>query len=215
MKLTEDMFRRYDESPDEHFYASPRLVLHIDEAAIAAVTQIYREYFAPGGAIIDLMSSWVSHLPPEIEYSHVVGLGLNYEELDSNPHLHQRIVQNLNAEPMLGFPSATFDGAGICVAIPYLTQPVDVLCEVRRILKPNAPVVITFSNRCFPTKAISAWQMLDNTGHLHLVAEYLKQAGFTEIEFLNRSPLHTKHGDPLFAVIARAPSETSRTKPET
>jgi hypothetical protein len=206
MKLTEDMFRRYDESPDEHFYAAPRLVLHLDTAAIEAVTQIYREYFPPGGTILDLMSSWVSHLPPEVKYSHVVGLGLNHEELSSNPRLQQQIVQNLNSEPVLPFRNETFDGVAICVAIPYLTQPVDVLCEVRRTLKPDAPVVITFSNRCFPTKAISAWQMLDSAGHRHLVAEYLKQAGFSEVEYLDRSPLHTKQGDPLFAVIARRPS---------
>jgi SAM-dependent methyltransferase len=146
--LPAEAFRRYDETPDEEFYAVPRLVTHIDDGAIRAVTQLYRELFPPGGGILDLMSSWVSHLPPEIEYERVVGLGMNEEELRRNPRLDSYVVQNLNADPRLPFPNGEFDGCGICVSIDYLTRPVEVLREVGRVLKPGAPVVITFSNGC-------------------------------------------------------------------
>ena len=74
-ELPEEAFRRFDEMPDALFYRQPRFVTHIDDAAIAAVTQIYREVLPPGGAVLDLMSSWVSHLPPEVTYRRVVGLG--------------------------------------------------------------------------------------------------------------------------------------------
>src|SRR5689334_11860131 len=87
------------ESGDENFYEQPRLVTHIDPGAIAAVTQLYRELLPADGAILDLMSSWVSHLPPEVQYRRVVGLGMNSVELDANPRLDERVVQNLNRAP--------------------------------------------------------------------------------------------------------------------
>jgi hypothetical protein len=109
-RLPSGAFRRYDETPDEEFYRTPRLVTHIDDSAIAAVTQLYRELFPPGGEILDLMSSWVSHLPEEVRYQRVVGLGINEEELKKNPRLDEYVVQNLNRTPELPFESAEFDG---------------------------------------------------------------------------------------------------------
>ena len=131
-RLPEEAFRRYDETPDEEFYRTPRLVTHIDERAIAAVTQLYREYFLENGAVLDLMSSWVSHLPPEVSYRRVAGLGMNKEELRRNPRLDEYVVQNLNTEPQLPFEDAAFDGAGICVSIDYLTRPVEMLRDLGR-----------------------------------------------------------------------------------
>src|SRR4051795_13337885 len=121
--LPGDAFRRLDEGPDEAFYREPRFVTHIDEAAIAAVTDLYRRHFPPGGAILDLMSSWVSHLPPEVEYARVVGIGMNAEELAANPRLHRWLVHDLNQQPQLPFADGEFDGACICVSIQYLTHP--------------------------------------------------------------------------------------------
>jgi len=196
-------FRRADEGGDEEFYREPRLVTHIDEPAIAAVTGLYREYFPPGGAVLDLMSSWVSHLPPEVEYRRVAGIGMNAAELRENPRLTECRVQDLNREPRLDFASGAFDAAAICVSIQYLTQPVAVLREVARVLRPGAPLVITFSNRCFPTKAVAIWQLLESRGHCDLVTRYLAEAGaWTDIEILDRSPGH--RSDPLFAVVGRA-----------
>ena len=143
-------FRRTDETPDEEFYRTPRLVTHIDEGAIAAVTQLYREEFPAWGEILDLMSSWVSHLPAEIEYRRVIGLGMNEVELRRNERLDSYIVQNLNTNPELPFGEAEFDGCGICVSIDYLTRPVEVLREVGRVLKVEAPLIVTFSKWVSP-----------------------------------------------------------------
>jgi Methyltransferase domain. len=194
-------FQRLDEAPDAEFYAVPRLVTHIDDGAIAAVTGLYREYFPAGGAILDLMSSWVSHLPPEVSYRRVAGLGMNAEELAANPRLHAWVVHDLNAEPRLPFADGEFDAAGCCVSIDYLVRPVEVLRDLARVLRAGAPLVITFSNRRFPTKVIALWETLDDAGHAQLVAHYLGAAGgWTDTVGLDRSPAA---GDPLLAVVAR------------
>jgi SAM-dependent methyltransferase len=203
-QLPEGAFGRMDETPDEEFYRTPRLVTHIDDRAIAAVTQLYREFFPPGGEILDLMSSWISHLPPEVEYGRVVGLGMNETELRRNERLDAYIVQNLNENPRLPFGDAEFDGCGICVSIDYLTRPAEVLREVGRVLKAGAPVVITFSNRCFPTKAVAVWHQLDDHGHVRLVESYLREAGsFDNARSLDRSPRRL-FSDPLYAVVGEA-----------
>ncbi|MDV6375422.1 class I SAM-dependent methyltransferase [Deinococcus arenicola] len=204
-------FRRDDETPDEQFYRQPRFVTHIDAGAIAAVTGLYRDYLPAGGRILDLMSSWVSHLPPEVEYSEVVGVGLNRAELENNPRLTSHTVQNLNAVPGLPFADHSYDAAGITVSIDYLTDPVAVLRDLGRVLVSGGPVVISFSNRCFPTKAVAIWHTLDDEGHLQLVQHYLEAAGnWTDIELLDRSLRSGRGGligDPLFAVVGRATGE--------
>ena len=203
-RLPEEAFRRYDESPDEEFYRLPRFVTHIDDRAIAAVTQLYREHFPPGGSILDLMSSWVSHLPEEVRYERVVGLGMNEAELRRNPRLDAYVVQNLNTDPRLPFGDAEFEGAGICVSIDYLTRPVEVLGEVGRVLKVGAPLIISFSNRCFPTKAIAVWHQLDDRGRMRLVERYLEEAGnWSDVHSFDRSPRRL-FTDPLFAVVGRS-----------
>jgi SAM-dependent methyltransferase len=197
----DEAFRRTDETPDEEFYQTPRLVTHIDEGAIAAVTQLYRELFPAGGEILDLMSSWVSHLPPEVEYRRVIGLGMNEVELRRNERLDSYIVQNLNSRPVLPFGSGEFDGAGICVSIDYLTRPAEVLREVGRVLKVGAPLIVTFSNRCFPTKAVEIWHRLDDAGHMQLVEDYFREAGnFEDVRSLDRSP-RRRFSDPLYAIV--------------
>jgi SAM-dependent methyltransferase len=202
--LPPDAFRRYDESPDKEFYREPRFVTHIDDAAISAVTQLYREYFPPGGEILDLMSSWISHLPPEVSYRRVVGLGMNEEELRRNERLDVCAVQDLNERPELPFGDAEFDGCGICVSIDYLTRPIEVLREVGRVLKVGGPTIITFSNRCFPNKAVAVWHRLNDQGHVHLVEHYLREAGnWSHIRSLDRSPRH-HFSDPLYAVLGRS-----------
>ena len=194
-------FRREDESSDENFYAEPRLVTHIDEAAIAAVTGLYRAHLPSDAAVLDLMSSWVSHLPADVAYRRVVGLGMNRTELAANPRLHGYVVHDLNRTPRLPFAAGEFDAAVICVSIQYLTRPVAVLRDLGRVLVAGGPLVITFSNRCFPTKAVRAWLLRDDLGHAELVVRYLNAAGnWTAIEQLDRSP---PTGDPLHAVVSR------------
>ena len=202
-RLPAEAFRRYDETPDEEFYETPRFVTHIDDRAIAAVTQLYREHFPPDGAILDLMSSWVSHLPPEAGYRRVVGLGMSEVELKENPRLDEYVVQNLNRNLRLPFGDGEFDGAGICVSIDYLTRPMEVLREVGRVLKIGASLVVTFSNRCFPDKAVAVWLQLDDQGRVRLVEGYLREAGnFENVRGLDRSP-GSMFSDPLYAVIGQ------------
>ncbi|GAB4433800.1 MAG: class I SAM-dependent methyltransferase [Chloroflexi bacterium OHK40] len=199
-----DAFRRYDEGDDRDFYRYPRLTAHLDEAACAAVTQLLREELPPGGRILDLMSSYVSHLPPEVSYGYVLGLGLNEAELRLNGQLHEWLVHDLNREPALPLPDRSFDGAACTVSVQYLTRPIDVFAEVGRTLRPGAPFVVSFSNRCFPSKAVNIWVSTGDREHLALVRRYFELAGcFTDIRALNRSP-HRWLSDPLFAVVARA-----------
>jgi SAM-dependent methyltransferase len=125
---------------------------------------------------------------------------MNAEELAANPRLASWVVHDLNADPRLPFGAGEFDGAGICVSVDYLVRPVAVLRDLARVVRAGGPVVITFSNRCFPTKAIALWHTLDDAGHVELVARYLAEAGGWErIRKLDRSPVT---GDPLFAVVA-------------
>lgn len=147
------------------------------------------------------MSSWVSHLPAEVRYGKVVGLGMSAEELGANPRLDAWVVHDLNANPRLPFSDGEFDAVLCCVSIDYLVRPVEVLRDVARVLRPAAPLVITFSNRRFPTKVIALWESLDDAGHAALVGHYLREArGWTDAAVLDRSP---DGGDPLFALVAR------------
>jgi hypothetical protein len=117
--LPEAAFAKADPSPDAEFYADPRFVTHIDDGAIAAVTRVYRESLPSGGAVLDLMSSWVSHLPEDVAYASVIGHGMNEEELAANPRLTRWFVQDLNIEPALPFGDRNFDGACLCVSVQH------------------------------------------------------------------------------------------------
>ncbi|HEY3848928.1 MAG TPA: methyltransferase domain-containing protein [Acetobacteraceae bacterium] len=191
-------FDKADPSPDAAFYVDPRFVTHIDDGAIATVTQVYRQMLPPDGALLDLMSSWVSHLPDDITYGSVVGHGMNAEELAANPRLSRWFVQDLNAEPALPLGDASFDGASLCVSVQYLQRPVEVFREVVRVLRPGAPFVVSFSNRCFPTKAVAIWQAFSGPDQQRLVGAYMEAAGFTKIAEHVSAP---ERGDPLWVVI--------------
>ena len=195
-------FNKADAAPDADFYEHPRFVTHIDEAAIAAVTAIYNSTLPPGGDILDLMSSWVSHLPPAHNYRSVTGLGMNAAELAANPKLTAHIVHDLNASPALPFADAAFDAAAICVSVQYLQRPVEVFTDIRRVLRPDAPFIVTFSNRCFPTKAVAIWQELNGADQQRLVGAYMRAAGFANLTAKAAIP---PYGDPLWAVIGHAP----------
>ena len=145
-------YARDDESPDDGFYVAPRRVVHIDEGAISALGRLYAEVLPVGGRLLDLMSSWRSHLPEGLVSREVVGLGLNAEEMADNPRLTSSIVHDVNRDPRLPFGNEEFDGAMCVVSIQYVTHPLLVFREVRRVLRPGAPFVVSFSNRCFPTK---------------------------------------------------------------
>jgi SAM-dependent methyltransferase len=221
-----DAFSRQDEAPDNFFYTQPRFVTHIDDYAIAAVGEAYREFLEPGGDYLDLMSSWVSHFPPDFEMNRLVGHGMNEEELSQNPRLSEYFVQDLNLKPELPLETDSLDGVVICVSVQYLTQPVEVFKEIGRVLKPGAPLVVTYSNRCFPMKAVRIWQSLGDEDRGRLVALYAQESGAFESATLHDfSPRRTFFGvpddpdlrrrvaseqlytDPLFVVVAHKRAE--------
>jgi hypothetical protein len=201
-------FSREDESLDPLFYAAPRLLVHIDDGAIAAAGRLYKELLPPGGALLDLMSSFRSHLPDSLPFSRLAGLGLNAVELHENPRLTDYAVHDLNADPTLPYDKSEFDGAVVTVSVQYLTKPVEVFREVARVLRPAAPFVITYSNRMFPTKAVRIWRALDDRDRANLIATYFKYAGgFGSVEARDCTAYGASSpGDPLYAVWAhRAP----------
>lgn len=198
-------FRRMDERDDASFYSFPRLVTHIDDHAIEAVRALYAELLPPGGAVLDLMSSWVSHLPADAAYARVVGLGMNETELRENKQLDEWVVHDLNVELHLPFEDASFEAVVLAVSVQYLTSPVEVFREVRRVVRIGAPFVVTFSNRMFPEKAIALWQMCSDEQRARLIGAYFHYAGgWGEIVAQDRSPRREESSDPLFAVWARA-----------
>ncbi|MGH7303871.1 MAG: class I SAM-dependent methyltransferase [Candidatus Rokuibacteriota bacterium] len=204
-------YAREDEGADDRFYLMPRKVVHIDDGAIAALGALYAAVLPAGGRLLDLMSSWRTHLPPDFRAREVVGLGLNAEEMADNPQLAAHVVHDVNREARLPFGDAEFDGAMCAVSIQYVIHPVRLLREVRRILRPGAPFVVSFSNRCFPTKAVAVWLDTTHQQHVRLVRRYFEAAGgFTGVTDEDRSP---ERGDPLYAVWARASSGTIDARP--
>lgn len=201
-ELPEAAFTKQDSGDDLAFYASPRLVTHIDDGAIAKLTEHYRLILPEGVRVLDLMSSWVSHLPNDRALGEVVGHGMNAEELAANPQLSRWFVQDLNADTRLPVDDDCFDAALCCVGVQYLQQPLAIFSEVRRVLVPGAPFIISFSNRCFPMKAVAIWHALDANGHAALVKLYCERAGFTAVQV--RLLADGRTGDPLVAVTARA-----------
>jgi SAM-dependent methyltransferase len=195
-------FARDDEALDDEFYGHPRKVVHIDEGAIAALGRLYADVLPAGGRLLDLMSSWRSHLPADFEAGSVVGLGLNGEEMAENPQLTGRVVHDLNREPLLPFADGEFHGAMCAVSVQYLIHPVLVFREVCRVLQPGGPFVVAFSNRCFPTKAVAVWLDSSDRQRTALVRAYFEAAGgWGDLREEDRSP--AQGGDPLWAVRAR------------
>ena len=191
------MFHRQDDSADEAFYSSPRMVNHIDDATINEITRFYQETLKPEDELLDLMSSWVSHLPKDVTYRKVTGLGMNLDELNANARLDQVLVHNLNNTPTLPFSDTSFNAVMIVVSIQYLTRPFEVFEEIQRVLKPGGRCIISMSHRLFPTKAIYAFQTLAPKDRVQLVKEYMRQGGLSEIEFIDRSP---DKADPLWII---------------
>jgi SAM-dependent methyltransferase len=192
-------FDQADPSPDSVFYSLPRLVTHIDDDAIAAVGALYDE-LGVSGDVLDLMSSWVSHFrtPP----ARLTVLGMNPDELNANPSAGITVVHDLNAEPCLPFPDESFDAVVCCVSVDYLTRPIEVFADVARVLRQGGPFICTFSNRCFPTKAVRGWLYADDDQRCEIVEQYFRHAGrWDEPRSQRRTPV-SHPGDPLLAVWA-------------
>ena len=170
-------FARLDARDDKLFYTSARLVQHLDTTALAQIKEIYEKFLNPGMQVLDLMSSWDSHLPDALAGLTVTGLGMNAEELAQNRQLAGSVIHDLNINPQLPFDDNRFDAAICTVSVEYLVRPVEVLRELGRVLKPGATAIMTFSDRWFPTKVIQLWTELHPYERMSLVLEYFRQAG--------------------------------------
>jgi len=194
------LLARADESDDRAFYAPPRFTTHIDDGAIAAVGMLYDELRVSDGEVLDLMSSWVSHFTRTPR--RMTGLGMNAAELAANPALRAHVVHDLNTDPRLPFLDAVFDTVVCCASIDYLIHPATVLAEVRRTLRPGGGLVVTWSNRCFPTKAVRAWLIADDDDRMGIVSAYAQAAGLI-VESRRTLVPPGGGGDPLWAAVAR------------
>ncbi len=196
-----DAWTRHDPTDDAAFYAFPRFVTHLGDGAIAALTGVYRRVLPPDEPVLDLMSSWVSHLPADARLGPVSGVGMNEAELAANPVLADHVVHDLNASPRLPYADGRF-GAVVCaVSVQYLTRPLEVFAEVRRVLRPAGVCVVSFSNRCFPTKAVRAWLGSADRDHVALVRAYLERGGLTGV--VEEAP--PTGDDPLWVVRGHRP----------
>lgn len=197
----EHYFQRIDESNDALFYESPRFVVHIDEQAIALVSQIFYENIPDESIVLDLMSSWRTHWPRNKNKQKIIGIGLNPEEMSENPDLDEFIVQDLNTKPTLGFENTMFDAVIITVSVQYLINPFAVFKEVQRILKPGGVFIVTFSNRMFSTKAVKIWKETNEVSRMELVKYYMELiGGFESIETEHVNADSSQYSDPLYAV---------------
>ena len=201
-------FLREDETDDRLFYSQPRLVVHTDDHAIAAIAGYFRSVLPEAGVILDLMSSWRSHMPEDLPIERLVGLGLNAAEMAENPQLHQALVHDINAHPSLPFADASFDAAVVTVSIQYIVRPVEVFAEVSRILKEGSSFHVVYSNRMFPTKAVAIWKALDDARRADLIASYFMHSeGWEPARTLNIGGQQGHYADPVYVVTARKKSD--------
>lgn len=200
-----DAYQRADQTPDSFFYSEPRLVHHIDITARKVITDLYGKLIPQGARVLDLMSSWRSHLPEGAAFDKVVGLGLNREELDQNPVLDERVVHDLNQNPILPFESASFESVICSASIEYLTDPFTVFKEVSRVLVPKGIFIVTFSNRWFAPKAINVWSYLHEFERMGLVMEYfLKNEKFHDLNTFSRRGLPRDQEDKYYGELLMA-----------
>ncbi len=193
-------FTRIDENPDELFYSSPRFAEHIDKPTITNLSDFYKETIGQDSHVLDLMSSWISHLPTGLALSRVSGLGMNEAELSANKTLTDWCIHNLNNEPQLPYAASSFDYVLCAVSIQYLTSPIEVLKSVKTVLKDQGKIIIAMSHRLFPTKAVNVFQNINREDRIRLVMTYLDLSGFEDISYFDRSP---DNADPLWIVTGQ------------
>jgi len=189
-------FSRGDEKPDVLFYEKPRYVQHIDTTAIEMIKNTYGRFLKDDMQVLDLMSSWQSHLPENLHFRRSVGIGLNESELKENFRLSEFVVQDLNLNPRLPFESDSFDVVTCTVSVEYLIDPLAVFEEVSRVLRNDGYFIVTFSNRWFPTKAIKIWTELHEFERMGMVLEYfMRSDGFKNLQTYSIRGLPRPHDD--------------------
>ena len=213
--------QRLDESADIYFYSAPRFVTHIDNGAIASITEYYRQTLPQGADVLDICSSWISHLPSEKPLGKVVALGMNARELEENKRATEFVQADLNTTPKLPYEDNSFDAVLNVVSVDYLNKPKEVFAEMHRVLRPGGCAIMSFSNRCFPSKAVQIWLAEGDRGRRKIVGSYFAlspKGGWRDITALDISGigepaaqdpvafalsfLKKSVGDPMYVVTA-------------
>lgn len=200
-------FARMDEEDDTVFYSQPRLVYHIDDGAVSALTQYYAENLKDGEDVLDICSSWVSHYPETWKGGNVVGLGMNEYELSENKQLSSFEVKDLNADPTFPFEDASFDKVTCVVSVDYLNKPREVFAEIGRVLRPGGVCLLSMSNRCFPTKAFQIWLQTNDLEHVFIAGSFFHYSGLFDPPTCDDVSPNPGRSDPLYIVRAAKKSD--------
>ena len=210
MKLSTDDRCKSDISDDEIFYQQPRFVHHLSDSFRNRLTSLYSEYLLNHHIILDLMSSWVSHLPSNISYKKVIGHGMNEAELSSNERLDKFFVQNLNKKQNMPIEDSSIDVGLIVAGWQYLQYPEKVSLELSRVIKSDSFLIISFTNRAFWTKAPNIWTYSSEEKRIEYVTSVLTSNGWRIEKILNEKTqdkklfgFYSSESDPFFSVIAR------------
>jgi len=197
--LSNTALSRVDNDDDRLFYKKLRKVHHLDSYARETVSSIYEELIKPGSRVLDLMASWESHIPDSLSNIVLSGLGMNTDELTSNQLINDYLVHDLNVHPALTYENEVYDAVICTASVEYLIKPLEVFKEVKRVLKPGGVFIVTFSNRWFPTKAISLWSEIHEFERVGLVMEYFKQTNWTaQVNSLSSKGRHRPEDDPHY-----------------
>ena len=167
--LSESDRSKEDNSDDSYFYSQPRFAYHLDEGFRSRLQQLYRQYIPDNSIVLDLMSSWVSHLPENVTYKKVLGHGMNQVELSKNPILDSFWVQNLNINRKLPLDDSSIDICIMAAAWQYLQYPEEIGAELRRIIRKQGLLIVSFSNRAFWTKTPMIWKENSDTGRINYI----------------------------------------------
>ena len=210
MKLSANDRDKMDISDDQIFYQQPRYVHHLSDSFRTRLTNLYSEYLLKHYIILDLMSSWVSHLPPNIRYKKVIGHGMNQAELSSNERLDSFFVQNLNKKQNMPIEDSSIDVGLIVAGWQYLQYPEMVSLELSRVIKSDSFLIISFTNRAFWTKAPNIWTYSSEEKRIEYVTDVLTSNGWRIEKVLKERTqdkklfgFYSSESDPFFSVIAR------------
>lgn len=195
--LNRESFQRLDERPDSDFYRQPRMVHHLDSEARSEIGRQYGSLIPPGARVLDLMGSWTSHLPEDMPLADLTILGMNEAEMRQNIRATATVVHDLNQGNMLPFADGAFEAVICTASVEYLTRPLAVLAEIKRVLRPGGLLAIAFSNRWFPPKVVRIWSTLHEFERLGLATDlFLATGGFREITTLSRRGVPRPTDDP-------------------
>ena len=210
MKLSTYDRTKSDICDDEIFYQQPRFVHHLSDSFRNRLTSLYSEYLLNHHIILDLMSSWVSHLPSNISYKKVIGHGMNETELSSNERLDRFFVQNLNKKQNMPIEDSSVDVGLIVAGWQYLQYPEKVSLELSRVIKSDSLLIISFTNRAFWTKAPNIWTYSSEEKRIEYVTSVLTCNGWRIEKILNEKTqdkklfgFYSSESDPFYSVIAR------------